>query len=46
MGAAIIGVGPWANLALLEVARRGLLASTQLVVMGGYVRACRTRLPD
>jgi len=46
MGAAIVGVGPWTNLALREVAQRRLLASTQLVVMGGFVRAIRTGLPD
>jgi inosine-uridine nucleoside N-ribohydrolase len=46
MGAAIVGVGPWTNLALLEVAQRRLLASTQLVLMGGYVRAFRMGLPD
>jgi inosine-uridine nucleoside N-ribohydrolase len=45
-GAAIVGVGRWTDLALLEVARPRLLTSTQLVVMGGYVRAFRTGLPD
>jgi hypothetical protein len=45
MGATIVGVGPWTNLALLEVTRPGLLASTQLVVMGGYVSAVRAGLP-
>jgi purine nucleosidase len=45
MGATIVGVGPWTNLALLEVARPGLLASTRLVVMGGCVRAVRAGLP-
>jgi inosine-uridine nucleoside N-ribohydrolase len=45
MGATVIGVGPWTNLALLEVTRPGSLASTQLVVMGGYVRAAGAGLP-
>jgi purine nucleosidase len=45
MGATVVGVGPWTNLALLEAARPGLLASTQLVVMGGYVRSVRAGLP-
>src|SRR5215211_662405 len=45
MGATIVGVGPWTNLALLEVMRPGLLASTQLVVLGGYVRAVGAGLP-
>lgn len=44
-GVTVVGVGPWTNLALLEVARPGLLASTQLVVLGGYVRAVRAGLP-
>ena len=36
-GATIVCVGPWTNLALLEAARPGLLlASTRVVVMGGY----------
>jgi inosine-uridine nucleoside N-ribohydrolase len=46
MGAAIVGVGPWTDLALLEVVRPRLLTSTRLVVMGGYVRAFMTGLPD
>ena len=46
MGATIVGVGPWTNLALLEVTRPGLLASTRLVVLGGYVRAPGAGLPD
>lgn len=36
-GATIVAVGPFTNLALLEAARPGLLAQTQLVVMGGHV---------
>ena len=44
-GATVVGVGPWTNLALLEAARPGLLASAQLVVMGGYVRSVAAGLP-
>ena len=44
-GATVVGVGPWTNLALLEVARPGLLASTRLAVLGGYVRSVREGLP-
>ena len=36
--ATIVAIGPWTNLALLEAARLGLLASTYVVVMGGFVR--------
>jgi inosine-uridine nucleoside N-ribohydrolase len=36
-GATIVAVGPYTNLAMLEVARPGLLARTTLVVMGGHV---------
>jgi purine nucleosidase len=43
-GATIVAIGPWTNLALLEVARPGLLASSHLVVMGGYVRPPRAGL--
>ncbi len=44
-GATVVGVGPWTNLALLEVARPGLLASTRLAVLGGYVSSVRAGLP-
>jgi pyrimidine-specific ribonucleoside hydrolase len=33
----IVAIGPYTNLALLEAARPGLLATTELVVMGGHV---------
>jgi purine nucleosidase len=42
--ATIVAIGPWTNLALLETARPGLLASTRVVVMGGYVRPPRPGL--
>jgi purine nucleosidase len=45
MGATVVGVGPWTNLAMLEAARPGLLASARLVVLGGYVRSVRAELP-
>ncbi len=45
MGATVVGVGPWTNLALLEASRPGLLASIPLVVLGGYVRSVRAGLP-
>jgi purine nucleosidase len=45
MGATVVGVGPWTNLALLEAARPGLLASAGLVVLGGHVRPVRAGLP-
>jgi purine nucleosidase len=43
-GATIVAIGPWTNLALLETARPGLLASTRVAVMGGYVRSPRSGL--
>lgn len=45
MGATVVGIGPWTNLAMLEAARPGLLASAQLVVLGGYVRSVGAGLP-
>jgi inosine-uridine nucleoside N-ribohydrolase len=35
-GATIVGIGPWTNLALLEVARPGRLGRVPVVVMGGW----------
>jgi purine nucleosidase len=45
-GATIVAVGPFTNLALLEAARPGLLASTDVVVMGGHVTTPRDGLPQ
>jgi purine nucleosidase len=45
-GATIVAVGPYTNLALLEAARPGLLARSDLVVMGGHVTAPRPDLPQ
>jgi purine nucleosidase len=45
-GATIVAVGPYTNLALVEAARPGLLAESELVVMGGHVTAPRRELPQ
>jgi purine nucleosidase len=36
-GDTIVAIGPYTNLALVEAARPGLLATTELIVMGGHV---------
>jgi inosine-uridine nucleoside N-ribohydrolase len=36
-GDTIVAIGPYTNLALVEAARPGLLATAELVVMGGHV---------
>jgi purine nucleosidase len=36
-GDTIVAIGPYTNLAIVEAARPGLLAGTDLVVMGGHV---------
>jgi purine nucleosidase len=38
-GDTIVAIGPYTNVALVEAARPGLLATTELVVMGGHVPA-------
>jgi inosine-uridine nucleoside N-ribohydrolase len=45
-GATLVAIGPWTNLALLEAARPGTLASSDVVVMGGMLRPPRDGLPQ
>jgi purine nucleosidase len=45
-GATIVAIGPYTNLALLEAARPGLLARSNLVVMGGHLTRPRAGLPE
>lgn len=44
-GATVVGIGSYTNLALLEVARPGLLASAPVVLMGGWVAPLREGMP-
>ena len=44
-GAVVAVVGPWTNLALLEVMRPGLLSGARVVAVGGYVRPPGEGLP-
>jgi inosine-uridine nucleoside N-ribohydrolase len=44
-GATIVAIGPFTNLALLEVARPGRLGRVPVVVMGGWVRPPAPGLP-
>ena len=45
-GTTIVAIGPFTNLALLEIARPGLLASAPLVVMGGYTGLSPAGYPE
>lgn len=44
-GAAIVAIGPYTNLAMLEAARPGVLASVPVIVMGGHHVTAREGLP-
>ncbi len=44
-GATVVAIGPYTNLALLEVARPGSLARGPVVLMGGWVRPPADGLP-
>jgi inosine-uridine nucleoside N-ribohydrolase len=44
-GAIVVAIGPYTNLAMLEAARPGLLASAALTVMGGHVTTPGDGLP-
>ena len=44
-GAAIVAIGPYTNLALLEAARPGTLAHTEVYLMGGFVDALPPGMP-
>jgi inosine-uridine nucleoside N-ribohydrolase len=44
-GAAVVAIGPYTNLALLEIARPGLLARASVVLMGGHVSPLAPGLP-
>jgi purine nucleosidase len=45
-GATIVGIGPWTNLALLEVARPGSLGRVPVVAMGGWTGSPAAGLPQ
>ncbi len=44
-GAAVVAVGPFTNLAMLEAARPGTLSSVPVVVMGGHLTTPREGIP-
>jgi purine nucleosidase len=44
-GATLVAIGPYTNLALLEIARKGSLARQPVVVMGGWVQPPAPGLP-
>ena len=45
-GATVVCVGPFTNLAMLEVARPGLLAGVPVVTMGGWTRVPPAGFPE
>lgn len=45
-GASVVGIGPFTNLALYEVARPGRLATVPVTLMGGWVDPPAAGLPD
>lgn len=45
-GATVVAIGPFTNLALLEVLRPGLLGSAPVVLMGGWVAPPASGLPQ
>jgi purine nucleosidase len=44
-GATVVAIGPWTNLALLEVARPGRLGRVPVVMMGGWIQPPSGGLP-
>lgn len=46
LGAVIVAIGPYTNLAVLELLRPGTLAQATVVVMGGWVDPPMAGLPD
>jgi inosine-uridine nucleoside N-ribohydrolase len=46
LGAVVVAIGPYTNLAVLELLRPGALADATVVVMGGWVDPPRAGLPD
>ncbi len=44
--ATVVAIGPFTNLALLEAARPGILASVDVVLMGGHITPVRQGLPN
>jgi purine nucleosidase len=45
-GATVVAIGPYTNLAMLEISRAGSLARQQVVVMGGWVQRPAPGLPQ